>query len=472
VGRKRSARRRAAYETKQSAVLELRRPSGRALILMPLVSRGRAVGVLEVVASRPLLEARWETLEAVASQAASTIGNLRERKSLERQVQALGAAADLVRELVRAPTLEEAVRHTMRLCFELLNAPVAAWATNGDRRHLSFLGVRGMGRARREAIRKAAPTLSRWETLGPAERREATARFAEIAEVQDAAVVDGGDAVILCGEAPESVGASLGIIESLFRQVLQHLATVTRAQRRNEQLDLGIAWTAHEVRGPLLAAKAAIDHLLRSKGPMAGEDLLSRSGRELGDLAALVDAVLRWAVGAGPLQRRPADLARVVAQAIESCRLGTGEHRLELEAPDPVPVRADPKQLRSAIGNVVRNALAYSPPDSNVTVTVSRVEGMATVTITDRGPGIRPDERDAIFDPFVRGRSGHGRRDGGGLGLFIARRVIEAHDGTIWAESSYGTGATFRIVLPLQGNGHRRGPGTPEKGFPEELAKP
>jgi signal transduction histidine kinase len=474
AGRKRSARRRSAYETKRPAVLELRRPSGRALVLMPLVSRGRAVGIMEIVAPRPLVEDRWETLEAVASQAAIAIGNLRERTSLERQVQALGAAAALVRELVGAPTLEEATRRTMRLCFELLHAPVAAWATNnGDRRRLSFLGVRGVGRAKREAIRKAVPSLPRWENLRPAERRDAAARFAGIAEVPDAAAIDAGDAMILVGTDVPSSRASLKVVSSLFQEVLKRLTAMSRAERRSERLDLGIAWTAHEVREPLLAAKATIENLIEANGNVLHDmDLLIRSRRELTDLAGLVDALLRWAVGAGPLHLQSADLVSTVREVVESCAREAGEGRVMLTAPDEVTVQADPKQLRGAISNVVRNAVAYSPQGSRVEVSVEAGPRVATVRVRDEGPGIPRQERDSIFDPLARGQSGRSAREGKGLGLFIARRVIEAHGGAIWAESSSGKGATFSIVLPLQGNGHRRGPGTPEKGFPEELAKP
>jgi two-component system OmpR family sensor kinase len=315
------------------------------------------------------------------------------------------------------------------------------------------------------------PKVHRWESSGPTERARVADRFADVMGVSGVAVIDGGDALILAGGDPNLAAASLGVVGSLFQEVLQQLSTVAQAERRNHQLDLGIAWTAHEVREPLLAAKAAIDQLLRSNGPLAGEDLLSRSGQELGNLAALVDALLRWAVGAGPLHRRPVDLVGVVRQAIEGCRLEPGEDRLDLEALEPVPIRADPEQLQSAFANVIRNALSYSPAGSRVAVTVSRTDGMAVVSVADHGPGIQPRDREAVFEPFARGPSGRGRREGRGLGLFIARRVVEAHGGVIWVESTNGRGATFRIQVPVAGNGHRRRPGVVEQGFSRELTK-
>jgi signal transduction histidine kinase len=468
-GRKSSTRRRQAFESKAPVLLD--REPGNVVAVLPLLCRGESVGVLEVVASRQLMAERGGTIGAVANQLATAVWNLRNREGLERQVESLTSATDLVRELVRAETFEAATRAAMKLSFRLLKAPVAGWVRNGEGRKLRFIGVRGAGTRKREELRKMLPKVHRWESSGPTERARVADRFADVMGVSGVAVIDGGDALILAGGDPNLAAASLGVVGSLFQEVLQQLSTVAQAERRNHQLDLGIAWTAHEVREPLLAAKAAIDQLLRSNGPLAGEDLLSRSGQELGNLAALVDALLRWAVGAGPLHRRPVDLVGVVRQAIEGCRLEPGEDRLDLEALEPVPIRADPEQLQSAFANVIRNALSYSPAGSRVAVTVSRTDGMAVVSVADHGPGIQPRDREAVFEPFARGPSGRGRREGRGLGLFIARRVVEAHGGVIWVESTNGRGATFRIQVPVAGNGYRRRPGVVEQGFSRELTK-
>ena len=114
-----------------------------------------------------------------------------------------------------------------------------------------------------------------------------------------------------------------------------------------------------------------------------------------------------------------------------SSSLGVAPDRVLLEAPDQLFVRADPQQLRSAIANVVRNALMYSPADSKVRVRVESENRSARVVVRDRGAGIPPEERETVFDPFSRGRAGGYSRSGSGLGLFIARRVLEAHGGSI-----------------------------------------
>jgi two-component system OmpR family sensor kinase len=104
---------------------------------------------------------------------------------------------------------------------------------------------------------------------------------------------------------------------------------------------------------------------------------------------------------------------------------------------------------------VIRNALAYSPSDAPVTVTVaSSLEG-ATVTVRDRGPGIPAAERSRIFDPFARGGAGIQTRGGRGLGLFIARRIVEAHGGSIVVRP-VRVGAAFSIELPGVQEGRSR----------------
>lgn len=445
TGRKHSTRRRFALETKRPILID--RDGRTAVTVLPLVCRGEGVGVLEVVASRQVIQERRKTLEAVASQMAIVVRNVKDRENLQRQVHSLGSAADRVRGLVRADTLESATREAMNLLYRVLSVPVAAWVRTPGQPSLQFLGIRGVGTRRREALQEALTYVRSWESCGPRQRARVASRFEEALEVANVSVIDGGDALILAAVDPDSAGPTLEVVGSLFQEVLRNLSTVERAARRNAELDMGIAWTAHEVRSPLLAVKAALEHLSRSNGSIAGGELLLRSGQELEDLAGMVDAILRWAVGATPLRRRPVDLARLVRRAVESCRLESGNGRLQMETAAPVLVRGDPKQLRSAISNVLRNALAYSPPESSVDVGIARTDGLVLVSVRDEGPGILAEEREAIFDPLARGRSGRGRSNGRGLGLFIARRVIEAHGGRIWAESN-GKGSVFRIQVP------------------------
>jgi two-component system OmpR family sensor kinase len=160
-------------------------------------------------------------------------------------------------------------------------------------------------------------------------------------------------------------------------------------------------------------------------------------------------------VGEGSLQRRRVHVGKLLSEIVSSCELEHGDRRIFLSESNGLCVWADRVQLRSAIANVMRNALEYSPPGTPVNVNVDPSDGVeppdgvVTLSISDRGPGIPEADRQTIFDPFVRSE-GIPRRGDRGLGLFIARRVVEAHGGKIWVDSR-GKGVTFKIGLPVGG---------------------
>ena len=149
------------------------------------------------------------------------------------------------------------------------------------------------------------------------------------------------------------------------------------------------------------------------------------------------------------LRRESVDLVRVTREAAATSSFGLDMDRVRIESPGELFVHADPRQLRSAIGNVVRNALAYSPPETPVRISVDHADRLARVKVQDRGPGIPPEERGHVFGPFSRGRANGHATSGSGLGLFIARRVLEAHGGSISLRSSRW-GSTFVLELPAE----------------------
>lgn len=450
AGRMRSARRRDAFETKRPSLTSVQGRPEIALAILPLVSRGQAVGVLEVVAPVRLVEKRWRTLDSVVSQAAIVIRSVRRQETLRRRVDSLEAGASLVRRLLVSRDARDAVRSMLRLCHDVLQTPIAAWSAGEDPTSLTFLAVRGVARGRAAALRAGLPTISRAGPIqGTLSEKELVERFAKIVGVKGGTVIEAGDALILVAEDPPPSGGDVAALAALFRDTLDRLHAAAVAQRRSERLDLGIAWTAHEVRAPLLGAKATIETLLEDPDQdVPHRALLARSREELAELAGTVDALLRWAVGRAPLRRQPTDVVRVVQEAIDSS--GATRDRVELTAPREVPVRADHRQLRSAVANLITNAVAFSPQDAQVQVSVEAGPETAAVVVRDQGQGVRPEEREEIFDPLVRGSAGTSVRGGKGLGLFIARRVVEAHGGRISLDPS-SEGAAFRLEVPVGG---------------------
>jgi len=448
LGRRRSARRRIAFEEKRPIRLDLGDVGGRALVIFPLACRDHVLGVLEVLGESEAIEDAWELLETAVGQMAIASAHLSEQRALRREVETLERAALLGGDLVRAALPSDAVRVAARFTSERFEVPVAGWLISGDPGRMQLVSVHGLGSRKRKELRSALGVLPRWNGLLPVEREAAACHFGEVLGARDVVAVHAGEALLLAANATPELQTSFDVIGSLLKDVLQHLAVIALAERRNEQLDLGIAWTAHELRAPVLGVKAVLELILQKQSSNeVGAAMLRRSLRELEMLAGTTEGLLGWAVGARPLRRSYMDIVTLVDEVAESCQLESDEGRILVIAPERAVAYVDPVHLRAAVANVVRNALACSPSDRKVEVTVEERGDGVTISVSDHGSGIGEAERASIFDPFVQGAAGLARTGGNGLGLFIARRVIEAHGGDIWMDSD-PRGTTFRLQVP------------------------
>jgi signal transduction histidine kinase len=144
------------------------------------------------------------------------------------------------------------------------------------------------------------------------------------------------------------------------------------------------------------------------------------------------------------LATRPVDLRDFLAELLEASDGVLDAARVDNEVPAGLPaVLADPDRLDRIVVNLVGNALKYS--HGRVVVQAVREGGAVRVSVADRGPGIAPDDLPRIFERYYRGQRHEG--EGLGLGLFIVRKLVEAHGGRIWAESRPGEGSTFTFTL-------------------------
>jgi len=456
AGRRRTARRRAAFETKRAVRSDIQ-GTDRGLAFFPLIRQGTSIGVLEVAASTEAITAGWDTMEAVTSQAAITLGVASERTRLRWESETLERAVKLGRDLVRVRDQEAALRIVIRFVGQRFRVPVAGWWGEDGGGRLFLSDVWGLGSRKRKEIRHAMGDIPRWGALSAGERDALKERFASLAGVRRVAVHEADEAIVLVGDATVQVEESLEVVGALLEEVLRLLAITNQAKRRNEQLDMGIAWTAHELRGPLLGVRAVMGLLLQRENAQP-EDLamLHRSLRELDQLSGVAGGLLGWAVGARPLRRRRVDLVRVVEEAVDSCLLEIGrDDGVVVLAPPRAMARIDPTHMRAAIANLVRNAMAYSEPGTKIQVTISEGEDRLKVSVKDRGPKIPPGEQVTIFDPLVRGVRPGRTQPGNGLGLFITRRIVEAHGGQIWVDSNQ-KGSTFHVLLPVEVREERR----------------
>ena len=445
AGRRRSAKRREAFDTQGSTRIRVPGDPAWVLAMLPIACSGKCVGVLEVFAPEERIEASLEVLEVAVSQLAVTLSRVEERAEFFRAVATLERASELQSDVIRARSEEEAVRMAVRYVSESLHVPVAAWhGQTGARMHL--VAVDGLGPHRVRQIQDAMPTLpSRFSSQ---EAGRVKGLFRDLTGVDAVSALDVGNAVLLAGDPADTIDPSFRTIGSLLAEVLERFEASAYAQLGKEELDMGLAWTAHELRAPLLGVRAVLDHLLeRHRGDPDELALLQRSLRELDLLASTAEGLLAWAVGARPLLRREADVVRVVEEAAESCWLEVGEDRVVIFAPSQAAASIDATPLRTAVVNLLRNAVAHADPGTKVEVVVHCEGDDVVVSVTDEGPAIAPEERTTVFDPFVRGTATGRATNGSGLGLFIAKRVVEAHGGRIWIDSDLGH-TTFHVALP------------------------
>jgi two-component system sensor histidine kinase CpxA len=211
---------------------------------------------------------------------------------------------------------------------------------------------------------------------------------------------------------------------------------------------------SHELRSPLARLHVALE-LARRKMPEDARADLDRMELEAERMNDLIGRVLSLARAENNQRaaQTPVDLAPAIASVTADAEYEAHrQHKsVALEVIGGSTVQGDLALLTSAVDNVVRNAIRYTPEHSAVDVVLDRSERQAVLTVRDRGPGVPAHELERIFSPFHRVESARGPETGGvGLGLAIARRTIEVHGGTIVAENARDGGLLVTIRLPLQ----------------------
>jgi two-component system sensor histidine kinase BaeS len=230
-------------------------------------------------------------------------------------------------------------------------------------------------------------------------------------------------------------------LTAAFNEMAEHVA---RTDRQRKEL---VSDISHELRTPLgtirgwlVAAHDGLADLDRDlvSSLLAETELLAHLVDDLGDLALADAGQLRL----DPVEVDLAGLLRHLAAA--------GDGRVTVEAPDELPLVADPVRLRQVVGNLVANAERHTPPDGRITVSARRTDSWVVVAVADTGSGIAAEDLPHVFDRFWRAEKSRSRRTGGGgLGLAIVRHLVEAHGGAVGVTSTPGVGSTFTVRLPV-----------------------
>ncbi len=243
-----------------------------------------------------------------------------------------------------------------------------------------------------------------------------------------------------------------------FNQMAARLEAADQKQRELERLraDL-IAWVGHDLQTPLASIRAILEALADGMvdEPQTVSRYLNTAQRDVRSLSALIDDLFQMAqLDAGGLQldRADASLADLISDTLESFSELASRQEVKLEGnadPNVDSVFMDTQRIGRVLNNLVGNALRHTPAGGQVTVTARRTASGVEVNVRDSGEGIRPADIPHIFERFYRGEKSRSRLTGGaGLGLAIARGIVEAHGGTMQVESEVARGTTFSFTLP------------------------
>ncbi len=278
-------------------------------------------------------------------------------------------------------------------------------------------------------------------------------------EARVAALAAGGALAAAVARLRQHCGSADTVIDDLKTQV--------RGLHGHIQPPIGLEnrllrMAAHDLRNPLLVLSMGCSYLLHEANELSQEqrDMLSESLDTCDFMNRLVDGMTELAevaLGRLRLLREQTELGPLIERALRHGEKLASERAssLTLEHLAPVSMAVDPVRISRVVGQLISNALIHCPEGTEVRVRLDSAQDEAIIAVADNGPGIRPELRDKLFRPFGKP---HGDIDpryyGAGVGLAVARRIIEAHCGRLEVETHLGQGSCFRVILPLAARYH------------------
>ncbi|HEX5237747.1 MAG TPA: ATP-binding protein [Sphingomicrobium sp.] len=340
------------------------------------------------------------------------------REMLNRNVrgQPLPGSAGMLAPVVRAPdgtAYRMLVRRTSNLVFDFWDVFFRPWMVLGLTLMISALGSAWLA----------------WEMSRPVRRLRAGVR-----------AVAAGDLETDIGGRLARRRDELGGLARDFGQMTKDLRAHIAAR---EEL---LRDVSHELRSPLARLRLAADLACSGRGDR--KRLFDRIEREVERIDAMIGQILHFSrIGASrPLAHDEVELAQLLEEIVEDAQIEADDRgiAIRLVTDDPGHVRGDRSKFRSAIENVLRNALRHSPQGSEVAVRLERASDAIRIEVRDQGPGLQTADADWIFEPFQRGDGS----EGAGLGLAITRRIMELHGGHTCAANVADGGLCVELRLP------------------------
>ena len=318
--------------------------------------------------------------------------------------------------------------------------PIVVPDINEDER---FLPVRGLDHRRSIASMLSVPLTWRDQVVGVLNVQTETPRTFRPSDVaQLSAIADLLAGIVEKGRLQREAEAQVAQLRDLDQARTELIALVT-----------------HELRTPLAVVRAYTD-LLADEPQLDGRASRDPSRRatraswrqgtldQIERLDRLVDSILESVrvVPDKPAQLAPVDLWSIATGLVAELHPLLQRHPATIKSSGRLHVLADPVRLRQVLEHLLENAVKYAPPDTRVQLAWTLVEGVVHVAITDEGPGIPPEWREQIFEPYARRQTMTAR--GSGIGLYAARRLALSMGGRLWCEPAPSGGARFVLALP------------------------
>ncbi len=268
-----------------------------------------------------------------------------------------------------------------------------------------------------------------------------------------AANIAGGELSLRVPDVDERT--EVGRLGIALNTMLERIEDAFGKQRASEErLRRFVADASHELRTPVSAVGAYAE--LFERGAQQRPDDLARVLRgvrvETARMQALIeDLLLLTRLDEGrPLEQQPVELVGLAGEAVEAGQTIAGDWPLSIEADQPVEVTGDRMALREVLDNLLANVRTHTPPGTHATVRVLSRDGEAVLEVSDDGPGLDAEDAARVFERFYRADPSRARDRGGtGLGLAVVAALVEAHRGRVELDTTPGSGATFRVVLPV-----------------------
>jgi two-component system sensor histidine kinase KdpD len=265
-------------------------------------------------------------------------------------------------------------------------------------------------------------------------------------------------AIGVAGNLSRQTLAAMGSLIAIAVERANAVETLARSEgaREGERLRSAILDSVtHEFRTPLTSIKASITSLLSTTGlsPDDRQELMTVINEESDRLNRLVGEAAEVAQLEShefQLDLQECRLLDLVQAAVAEVKQSLGKHPMEIRVPEEITARLDADRMKEVLVQLLENAAKYSAPESPIRITAEVKAANLEVSVADQGAGIDDMEQVLIFDKFYRGKNQRYRVQGTGMGLAIARAIVEAHGGKIGVTSQLGCGSVFYFLLPVR----------------------